>query len=305
MIDSVASEVIDDGDKTRNNLVLMQEATGIMLDDPRIKEWRNNVRECSDLSDEEMQMALLYNMITLEQSRWIKRVDLPSEAMAAAGDFAHSTSNAVAEMIVNGKIESSLNEIQSAREKLSEVMRRNGIQDTVNTAETKPEPNILSFENLVNQKIDRPFLDDPLLIIGLTTHGDIPAYVVSKLLYKKSIVSSVAFMRPTSRGGGGTVQILEADRNKMTEAVQRGSRILVVDDSIDKGESMEQSLGYLTQEYPQQEKTVCVAVALEVPYLEKIQGEKYHAIDYNGKTVIDEAAFFKPNAVVVNSALNE
>ncbi|KKS92823.1 MAG: hypothetical protein UW68_C0009G0008 [Candidatus Collierbacteria bacterium GW2011_GWB1_44_6] len=297
---------IETGDVVEKNegessLALLEKMTGVSADSPKIQEWRVGVIGAKELNDEEMQIALLYGQITAEQARIIKRSDVPDEVLQAAGQFAHSSSEALAEIIVNRKVEPSLRDINTAREKLAEIMKKHGIQDIGNKIEPKPEPNVLAFEDLVNQEVDRPFIKDPLIIVGLTTHGDVPAYVLSKLLFKKGIVSSVAFIRPTSRGEGSVVRVLEEDRVRLLEAKERNSKVLVADDSVEGGASMMQSLKYLENELPDQEKTVCVAVALEVPFLKEIEGEKYETIDHEGKKLYIKPAFFEPKVEEMGS----
>ncbi|KKT82421.1 MAG: hypothetical protein UW80_C0037G0011 [Microgenomates group bacterium GW2011_GWC1_44_9] len=64
---------------------------------------------------------------------------------------------------------------------------------------------------------------------------------------------------------------------------------------------MMQSLKYLENELPDQEKTVCVAVALEVPFLKEIEGEKYETIDHEGKKLYIKPAFFEPKVEEMGS----
>lgn len=244
-------------------------------------------------SEKDMLLGCLYNKITREQSRWGKKEGMPPEVMSEIDSFIHDTSDLAAEIIVNSKVGGNLKRIVEARSKLESVAVKSGVELVNSNIDTEPELNILSFRALIDDDRERQFLKDPLLIVGLTTHGDIPAYVVSKLLFKKGVVSSVALIRPTSRDNNSDVKVLDSDKIKIDEAKTYAKNVLVVDDSVEGGKSMEQALNFLNSEL-EQKKTVCVAVSLEVPILEKIEDETYGTIIHEGKTVYNRAAFFKP-----------
>lgn len=255
----------------------------------QFRKWKEKT---PDISEEEILLGCLYNRITREQSGWVKRGDLPAEVVKGVDEFLHISSEAVAELVVNKRVGQELRTIQQAREKLQTLVAENGVESKNDTFDVEPEVNILTFEDLILNERGRTFLGDPLFIVGLTTHGDIPAYVVSKLLLKKGVVSGVALIRPTSRDGREVVNVLDSDRLKLEEAKSYAKNILIVDDSIENGGSMRQALDFLGQEFTQP-KTVCVAVSMEVPFLKKIDGEEYSTVTHEGIVVYNKAGFFK------------
>lgn len=291
--DKNKEEVFTDGERAETEVELKSGLSNFLGLDPQSEKFKGWKEKFPDISERDLMLACLYNRITREQSRWAKRSDLPQEIMTELDDFIHSTSNATAEVIVNKRLGQNLQRIEEARVKLLEVAVRAGVEPKAGEIEVEPEPNILSFEKALLSDKERPFLEDPLLVVGLTTHGDIPAYVVSKLLFKKGIVSGVALIRPTSRDGREDVSLMSSDRVKLDEARGYAKNILVVDDSIEKGASMEQALGFLDKELSVP-KTVFVAVSLEVPFLQRIEGEEYDTISHGGKTIYKGASFFRP-----------
>jgi len=271
-------------------ITALEKYLGVEVSSEVFGRWRENNKELSDI---DILLGCLYNKVTREQSKWAKRDDLPEDIMGALSEYLHTTSEAAAEVIVTGRVGENLQKIEEAKGIFEGKAKAFGVNLGESTFDVEPETTILSFKNLINQSTDRPFLGKPLLIVGLITHGNIPAYVVSKLISQKGIDNSVVLVRPTSRDNKEVVKVSQRDKITLEEYKKLAPNVLIVDDSIDKGGSMQQAIGFIKVEFPGRPITVCPAVSRKVPFLEEIESEEYKTVVHEGETIYPQAAFFR------------
>jgi len=261
---------------------------GNSLREPDLQEFQ---QKFPDLAEGEILLACLYNKATREQSIWTKR-PLPKELQQPLSEYVHKSSEITARAISKQEFTSEdLLALVKTQEDMANAALNLGITKEREVDSIEPETFILGFKKVLEEAKQKGTLQHPLIIVGLSTHGNIPAYLVREVLSSDN--PDLALIKPTSRDQENSVQTFPDDEKVLEKA--KPKNILVVDDTIDEGGSMQQALNYLELCYPDTPAFVMVGSARKKPFFAEVEGINYKTTTLEGKEIYTQPNIYRSN----------